>query len=235
MGTISANQEFNINTFYDHKFVFEVNDNDKGIQQLHFTKGRDDEEIELRYNEESNELEYQLNTKNRDVDGSADDVPMSQMKKLERSGLKVDMSYVLSQIRNNHKNTIQFDNSYKLDTSIRFTGGIPSMIQVLSDITRHCYSTFSGFQAQFLPCMAANIMDDITALSGAKTKLEQYSSSISNRLRNYTCIDEAMQTSTPIYTYNTTLQYRGVDREYEVKVMLDKNHSKIWTVDNFVS
>jgi hypothetical protein len=83
--------------------------------------------------------------------------------------------------------------------------------------------------------MATNIMNDITALSDAKTKLQLYSSLISGRLRNYTCIDESMQTSTPIYTYNTTLQYRGMDREYEVNVLLDKNHSKIWTVDNFVS
>jgi len=83
--------------------------------------------------------------------------------------------------------------------------------------------------------MATNIMNDITALSDAKSKMQLYSFLISGRLRNYTCIDESMQTSTPIYTYNTTLQYRGMDREYEVDVLLDKNNSKIWTVDNFVS
>jgi hypothetical protein len=83
--------------------------------------------------------------------------------------------------------------------------------------------------------MVSNIMNDINALSDAKTTLQQYSTLISGRLRNYTCIDESMQTSTPIYTYNTMLQYRGMDREYEVNVLLDKNNSKIWTVDNFVS
>jgi hypothetical protein len=83
--------------------------------------------------------------------------------------------------------------------------------------------------------MATNVIDDITTLSVAKEEMKNYIDSISGRLRNYTCIDESMQTSTPIYTYNTTLQYRGMDREYAVNVLLDKNHSKIWTVDNFVS
>ena len=150
--------------------------------------------------------------------------------------MKVDMTYVMNQIDSKHQDNIQFDSKYKLlDKSIRSAVGNHSLAQELSDITRYCYSSSIDTQQQFLQCMATNIMNDIIALSDAKSKMEVYSSLISGRLRNYTCIDESMQTSTPIYTYNTTLQYRGIDREYEVNVLLDKNHSKIWTVDNFVS
>ena len=145
-------------------------------------------------------------------------------------------SIVLNQIGTTHQDTIQFDSKYKLlDKSILTAGRNHSLAQELSEITRYCYSSSNDSSQQFLPCMATNIMNDITALSDAKSKMQLYSSLISGRLRNYTCIDESMQTSTPIYTYNTTLQYRGMDREYEVNVLLDKNHSKIWTVDNFVS
>ena len=142
--------------------------------------------------------------------------------------LKVDMTYVLNQIGTKHQDTIQFDSKYKLLDNKSMNN--IDRAQMLFDITKHCAS-----DDQFLPCMATNVIDDITTLSVAKKEMKNYIDSISGRLRNYTCIDESMQTSTPIYTYNTTLQYRGMDREYEVNVLLDKNRSKIWTVDNFVS
>jgi hypothetical protein len=145
------------------------------------------------------------------------------------------MTYVLNQIGTKHQDSIQFDSKYKLLDKSILTAGRNHVAQGLSEITKYCHSSSNDSSQQFLPCMTTNIMNDITALSDAKTKLQQYSTLISGRLRNYTCIDESMQTSTPIYTYNTTLQYRGMDREYEVNVLLDKNNSKIWTVDNFVS
>ena len=231
MGTLGVNQDITINTFYDHKFVFEVSD----TKPVHFTKGFDNEEIEFRYNEDLNELEYQSFTVPSD-DISSDVQEIKKDKQQDRLQLKVDMTYVMNQIDSKHQDTIQFDSKYKLlDKSIRSAVRNHSLAQELSDITRYCYSSSIDTQQQFLQCMATNVMNDITALSDAKSKMEVYSSLISGRLRNYTCIDESLQTSTPIYTYNTTLQYRGMDREYEVNVLLDKNHSKIWTVDNFVS
>jgi hypothetical protein len=190
----------------------------------------------LRYNEDLKELKYQSFTVASD-DASSDVDEIKTVEQKDRLQLKVDMTYVLNQIGpTKHQDTIQFDSKYKLlDKSILTAGRNHLLAQELSEITRYCYSSSNDSSQQFLPCMTTNIMNDITALSDAKTKLQQYSTLISGRLRNYTCIDESMQTSTPIYTYNTTLQYRGMDREYEVNVLLDKNHSKIWTVDNFVS
>ena len=239
MGTLEVNQDFNINTFYDHKFVFEIvdddNENEERVLPAHFTKGFDNEEVELRYNEDLNELEYQSFTVASD-DASSDVEEVEQVEQQDRLQLKVDMTYVLNQIGTKHQDTIQFDSKYKLlDKSILTAGRNHSLAQELSDITRYCYSSSNDSSQQFLPCMATNIMNDITALSDAKSKMQLYSSLMSGRLRNYTCIDESMQTTTPIYTYNTTLQHRGVDRDYEVNVLLDKNNSKIWTVDNFVS
>jgi hypothetical protein len=241
MGTINADDAININTFYDHEFVFEAIRSDgagseEDIQAVHFTKGFDNEEIELRYNEDLKQLKYQSFTVASD-DASSDVDEIKAVEQKDRLQLKVDMTYVLNQIGpTKHQDTIQFDSKYKLlDKSILTAGRNHSLAQELSEITRYCYSSSNDSSQQFLPCMATNIMNDITALSDAKSKMQLYSSLISGRLRNYTCIDESMQTSTPIYTYNTTLQYRGMDREYEVNVLLDKNNSKIWTVDNFVS
>jgi hypothetical protein len=229
--TLTTNQQAYINTFYDHKFVFEIvdddgNENDERVIPAHFTKGFDNEEIELRYNEDLNEVEYQSFTVASD-DASSDVEEVKEVEQQDRLQLKVDMTFVLNQIGTKHQDTIQFDSKYKLLDKV--INNI-NRTQMLFDITKQCVS-----DDKFLPCMATNIMNDITALSDAKSKIQLYSSLISGRLRNYTCIDESIQTSTPIYTYNTTLQYRGVDREYKVNVLLDKIRSKIWTVDNFVS
>ena len=50
-------------------------------------------------------------------------------------------------------------------------------------------------------------------------------------LRNYTCADETMETSTPIKSYTKILQ----NKKYVVDVLLDASHSKIWVVDDFIS
>ena len=76
MGTINADDAININTFYDHKFVFEIvdtdgNENEERVLPVHFTKGFDNEEVELRYNKDLNELEYQSFTVASD-DASSD-------------------------------------------------------------------------------------------------------------------------------------------------------------------
>ena len=214
--------------------MFEVvdtdgNGNEEKVLPLHFTKGFDNEAIELRYNEDLNALEYyqSFTVASDDASSNLDEVNPKEDKQLNRLQLKVDMTYVMNQIDSKHQDNIQFDSKYKLlNKSIDNINGT----QMLFDITKHC-----AFGDQFLPCMATNIIDDIYSLSVVKQEMQNYIDSISGRLRNYTCIDESMQTSSPIYTYNTTLQYRGMDREYEVNVLLDKNHSKIWTVDNFVS
>ena len=115
MGTLGVNQDITINTFYDHKFVFEVSD----TKPVHFTKGFDNEEIEFRYNEDLNELEYQSFTVPSD-DISSDVQEIKKDKQQDRLQLKVDMTYVMNQIDSKHQDTIQFDSKYKLlDKSIR--------------------------------------------------------------------------------------------------------------------
>lgn len=52
-----------------------------------------------------------------------------------------------------------------------------------------------------------------------------------HRLRNYTCADETMETSTPIKSYQKVLQ----GQRYQVDVLLDAPNSKIWLVDDFIT
>ncbi len=68
---------------------------------MHFTKGFDNEEIELRYNEDLKELEYQSFTVASD-DTSSDVEEVKQFEQHDRLQLKVDMTYVLNQIGTTH-------------------------------------------------------------------------------------------------------------------------------------
>ena len=84
----------------------------------------------------------------------------------------------------------------------------------------------------FTACMASNIFEDITRLTEAKTQLTKFRDTMSWRLRNYTCIDDTLKTSEPIYSYPVSLLNEPA---LQVDVLLNKSHSKIWKVDNFIS
>jgi len=83
----------------------------------------------------------------------------------------------------------------------------------------------------FSKCVADGVADDITRITEAKSTLVKYRDVMSSRLRNYTCIDETMETSEPERTYPISI----LGKTYDVNVMMDMPHSKIWTVDNFVT
>lgn len=103
-----------------------------------------------------------------------------------------------------------------------------NLMDTISEATSYC-SQFRG--EEFSTCMASNIVDDITALTETKTQLSKFRDAMSWRLRNYTCADETMETSAPIFSYDLSL----ADKEVKVEVLLNKTHSKIWKVEDFIS
>lgn len=103
-----------------------------------------------------------------------------------------------------------------------------NLMDTISEATNYC-SKFRG--EEFSTCMASNIVDDITALTETKTQLSKFRDAMSFRLRNYTCADPSMRTSEAIASYDLSL----ADKDVKVEILLNKTHSKIWKVENFIS
>lgn len=87
-------------------------------------------------------------------------------------------------------------------------------------------SVCSGSAVDFGNCVATGLLDDMTALADSKAELAKYRDLMSDRLRNYTCADEEMQTSAPL----ETKQIRVFGAQYDVNSYLDMPNAKIWTV-----
>jgi len=84
---------------------------------------------------------------------------------------------------------------------------------------------------QFSSCIASAILDDVNTLADSKSEMTKYRDIIASRLRNYTCADSTLETTTPQRTYSMNVQ----QQKYDVNVLFDTNHAKIWHVDNFIT
>lgn len=83
----------------------------------------------------------------------------------------------------------------------------------------------------FTECVTNSIMDDVMKISDSKQKLTSFRDQISNRLRNYTCDDDTLETTTPIDI--VPFNIKGID--YEAEFLLKDDTAKIWYVRDFVS
>lgn len=101
--------------------------------------------------------------------------------------------------------------------------------QTVRDATAFCQHLRG---ANFSACMASNIIEDVNKLTEVKTQLTKFRDNMSWRLRNYTCADDSMRTSEPLYSYTTSLADAP---DVRVDVLLNKTHSKIWKVDSFIT
>lgn len=81
---------------------------------------------------------------------------------------------------------------------------------------------------EFSACMAAHLMEGINGINDLKTQLTNYRDKMSSRLRNYTCTDDSLETTAPLYTYSMPLNKAGVLHDFTVEVLMHKEHSKIW-------
>jgi hypothetical protein len=84
---------------------------------------------------------------------------------------------------------------------------------------------------EYTECVIGSIKNHVVKATDAKTQLRKFQDSVSNRLRNYTCADEQLETTEPIYSY--PFEIKG--RSYDVNVLLNMTHAKIWYVDNFIT
>ncbi len=101
--------------------------------------------------------------------------------------------------------------------------------------TRKCSGMYKG--KEFISCVAKDMMEDFNRLSESKSRLTVFRDRVSNHVRNYTCADPFMETSSPIshYEYTPSVNSDIPLSTYTVNVFLDMSHAKIWTIDNFVT
>lgn len=80
-------------------------------------------------------------------------------------------------------------------------------------------------------CVSKTLSEEIDVLSDSFTSLQKTTTKIAHRLRNYTCDDDTRPTTPPISTY----PYTWKNQQYEVQVLLNMTHAKIWLVEDFVT
>ena len=84
---------------------------------------------------------------------------------------------------------------------------------------------------EYNDCIADGIADEVSSIINAKSLIKKYKSDLADRMYNYSCNDETLETSSTKIIQRTLLQ--GV--EYDVHVHLDKKASKILSIPHFVT
>ena len=84
---------------------------------------------------------------------------------------------------------------------------------------------------EFLTCFGGGMENDVEKLIASKSKLVRIREAMSQRLRNYTCIDHDMNTSKPLRTEIENIN----GKSYEVNVYFESYRARIWTIPNFVT
>lgn len=90
-------------------------------------------------------------------------------------------------------------------------------------------ASFAG--KQLSNCIANGIYKDVSEISQKKVQMEKYRDVIASRLRNYTCADADMVTSTPIDAHSVHIQ----GNEYTVQSMFNMSRAQIYFVEDFVT
>ena len=104
-----------------------------------------------------------------------------------------------------------------------------TQVTKLDEIKDQIYAvtkTCSGSADEFGNCVAAGILDDLSREADSKAEIIKYRDLIADRLRNYTCADEKMQTSDPLS--QSTITIGG--KNFIANTFLEMPNAKIWTV-----
>ena len=149
----------------------------------------------------------------------------------------VDMQYVQRKIRENEINNLALRTKYQSGAASKIAAAAAMGTGRSGNITQDIYSISSMCatlhpsdkdEEEFSACMAGHLMEGINGINGLKTQLTNYRDKMSSRLRNYTCTDDSLETTAPLYTYSMPLSKAGAVHDFKVEVLMHKEHSKIW-------
>ncbi len=123
--------------------------------------------------------------------------------------------------------TIKYDDEIQQLVAIHSS----SETEVMDMISKAIESCNSKDETALNKCVTEAITEEVERILTTKSVMEEYRDKMSSKLRNYTCADPKMQNSEPIRTH----QFNHLDKRYSIKVLLDQDRAKIWTVDNFIT
>jgi hypothetical protein len=151
---------------------------------------------------------------------------------------------------NTHQFLVKFVGGSPHDQEVKFTKGpYEETLTVYNDgniLSVEQYSKFDEFSElvekstvrcrgltgeKLTKCLAEDLYRATAKERKTNVDITQYRDLMSARLRNYTCADPTLNTSTPISTEEVTIQ----SKKYQMNKFLDSDAAKIWTVDNFIS
>ena len=105
--------------------------------------------------------------------------------------------------------------------------------EVMAGIKNATENCARGDLKKLTECVTAAVITDIEKMADSKTELVKNRDLMSNRLRNYTCADEKMETTLPVYSYSWSPEDGG--EEIQVDVLYENEHAKIWLAHDFVT
>jgi hypothetical protein len=88
---------------------------------------------------------------------------------------------------------------------------------------------FSG--AVLADCIVNELSPDVNKLTEAMNTMMKTTSQVSGHLRNYTCEDESLDTSKPIFS----IPFDRKNSVYNAQFLLNMTHAKVWLIENFVT
>lgn len=125
--------------------------------------------------------------------------------------------------------TVAYDETQD-ELSITSYSKFDEMMVNIKNATENCAK---GDAKKLTECVTAAVINDIEKMADAKSELVKNRDLMSNRLRNYTCADETMETSPAIYTYHWNPEDGGED--IKIDALYENDHAKIWVAHDFIT
>ena len=97
-------------------------------------------------------------------------------------------------------------------------------VQQCEEMKEHDHDAFNK-------CFIDVASEDFDILMRKKDSVLKSRDVMSSRLRNYTCADDSMTTSLPLYSKTI----HALDSTYTMNVLMDMPRSKIWTIPGFIT
>lgn len=151
---------------------------------------------------------------------------------------------------NTHQFLIKFQNNYPNSQEVIFTKGpYEETITVFNEnniLSFEQYSKYDEFHEivaksttrcqgltdeKLSKCIAQDLYRATAKERKKNIDITQYRDLMSARLRNYTCADPTMNTSTPLSTQEVTIQ----NKKYQMNTFFDSDSAKIWNVEEFIT
>eukprot|EP01038_Epipyxis_sp_PR26KG_P010977 gene10977-14745_t len=101
--------------------------------------------------------------------------------------------------------------------------------QKILNATQYCSKTVP--ECELSSCIAEAIEEDITRITDSRAQLEKSRDIMATRLRNYTCADPSLKTTTPLDSHKVVID----GAPFQVNTYLNMSHAKIWSADKFLS